>query len=125
MSLFGIALILMKHNRPTLARSPHNSLLLIFTALSIAIIAIAGNIALGPQALLSYATYLVVILIGLWLANSKVAIAKLLYWTFEQNRNDWIAQRTHFKAGNKLVKWIRSKRTHPVIYFTKTDVSDL
>ncbi|KDN52823.1 hypothetical protein K437DRAFT_149115 [Tilletiaria anomala UBC 951] len=125
MSLFAVAILLIKHNRPTLPRKPVNGLLLTLAALGIGIVAIALNIALGPFALLLYAIYAVVCLGALWLISSKVSIAKLLYWTIDQNRTDWLAKRMHASAGKNLIAWIRNERKHPVVYFTKTDVSNL
>ena len=121
MSMFALALLLIKHNRPTLARQPRNSLFMTLFALSIGLVAIAGNIALGPQALLFYCVYAGVLLAALWTASNKVNLAKLLYWTLDQNRNDWLARKVHVKAGKRLIQWIRQQRKHPVVYLTKTD----
>lgn len=139
MTFFPLSALLVVWNRPNLPRTPKCGLALIFFAAAVGLIAIGGNIALSPVALLQTVIYLLAIAAVLYLYKNRVSFAHGLVWLLDES---WIFESTTARAvkskGNtgsgdddkaplrrlrrRLIRWIgRQRRGEPIVFFTKTD----
>ncbi|PWN48311.1 hypothetical protein IE53DRAFT_319658 [Violaceomyces palustris] len=120
MTLFGVALLLLKHARPTLPREPRSGLCVVFSGVCVGITALAGNLALSPIIILQTFVYFIALTIVLLVLANRVALAKLAVWLADQS--GWVHSHKLTAGLNKtIIHWIRRQRKPPVIYFTKTD----
>lgn len=120
MTLFGVSLVLLKYARPLLPRSPIASLTTVLLGIGIGITAMAGNFALSPVIIVQTLVYFVAMAVMLIALARRVDLARVALWLVEHQRFSSFGL-VSSKLEKQLIGWIRSERSHPVIYFTKSD----
>lgn len=120
MTLFGISLLLLKYARPSLPRTPIANLTTVLLGICIGIVAMAGNFALSPVIIVQTLVYFIAISAVLLALARRVDLARILVWLVEHQRASPLG-RLPIRLEKHLISWIRRERSHPVIYFAKSD----
>ncbi|KAL5497753.1 hypothetical protein ACEPAH_2684 [Sanghuangporus vaninii] len=120
MTLFPISDLLLKFNRGRISRSRRTSLLVVFAALLVGLIAFAGNIAIDPTTVGYFSAYAIAIWMLFFIADHKAKLVKWSYWVYDQSpiMHEWRWAR-RFSDG--LVKALRRLRRRPVCVLAKSD----
>lgn len=120
MGLFAISNLLLKFNRDRLERKNRVGLPLVFLALLIVAVAIAGNIVLSPAIVGYFAAFFIITLLAMSYTGFRGKILLVLYWFYNRNKplHSWRWSSTwHLK----LITKIKNLKRQPVIFFAKTD----
>ncbi|KAI0070664.1 hypothetical protein K474DRAFT_1669815 [Panus rudis PR-1116 ss-1] len=120
MTLFPVAVLLLKFNRGRLPRQPHTPLSVVFLALLIAFVAIGGNISIDPTIIGYAAAYLVVLAAIFYITMKKVRLIRWFLWTYDQSTFFHTSPITN-KWGDKVANIMRRMRRQPVCVLVKTD----
>jgi amino acid transporter len=127
---FHISLALIKWNRPSLLQDPASSqceMACITLAITIAVIAISGNVALQPIYLLQTALLALAIFVALWILKGRVNIARFFLWLVNEKWVGGEVKRGSFhlrgfsKIQSALIKWMKRKRSKPIVFLSETD----
>ena len=120
MGLFALSNLLLKFNRDRLVRKDRVGLPLVFFALAVVVIAIAGNIALSPVIAGYFALFFLIALTAMSYTSFRGKLLIVIYWFYNRNKrlHSWKWTRNwHLK----LVAKIKNLKRQPVIFFAKTD----
>ena len=116
MFLFPVSLLLLTYARPSLPRSPRNSLSLPLFVLALSLTLIIGNIVLSPI-IAGYLAAYVVVIGAIMVALAKRSRAMWVLW-WVTDRVEWMGKR---RWGDRVVKWMKSMRGGPIVLFVETD----
>ncbi|KJA23900.1 hypothetical protein HYPSUDRAFT_39416 [Hypholoma sublateritium FD-334 SS-4] len=120
MALFPAALLLLRFNRGQLPRARRTQLCVVASALLIAPVVFAGNVAYKPQTAGYFAAYVAGIISFFSVTQNKVTLLRWVYWTYDQYPalHSWRASR---EWGVRLVAAMRGLRRQQVCILAKTD----
>jgi len=120
MTLYPLAVLLLKFSRGRLPRKPHTSLSMVFGTLAVAFIAIGGNVALDPSIVGYAAAYLLVITAIFYVTIKKVQILLWILWVLDHST---LLHRMRYMQmlGKRLTNMVRHLRSQPVCLLIKSD----
>lgn len=120
MTLYPIALLLLKHNRRRLPRTPVLPLERVALCLSVALIVIIGNAILNPISLAYLAAYVCTLSVCMMLLGNLRGILVGSIWILDQS---YLLNRGKFakRVSLAISRQLRSIRSKPVLYFSKID----
>lgn len=120
MTLFPLAVLLLKFNCGRLPRQPKTGLTVVFVTLAICAAVFAGNVAIDPTTLGYFAAYLVAIIILFYATQNKGRFVRLMYWAYDQNviLHTWSWTRDW---AERLTEVMMRMRRQPVCVLCKTD----
>ncbi|CAL1697827.1 unnamed protein product [Somion occarium] len=120
MTLFPIAVLLLKFNRGRLPRQPRTSLTIVFSTLIIAFVIIGGNIAIDPTIVGYAAAYLVALATIFYVTMKKGRFVRWFLWIYDQSSslNAFLWTKNW---GHRMAKMMMHMRRQPVCLLVKTD----
>ncbi|KAE9388572.1 hypothetical protein BT96DRAFT_1073353 [Gymnopus androsaceus JB14] len=121
MSLFPLALLLLKFNRGRLPRTPNISLSVVMLALILVSIVFVGNVIADPLVTAGYFSGSTIAVAAFFAATqNKTQILGCLYWLYDQlpSLHHWRMTRL---LADKLVHLIVNHKRQPVCILVKTD----
>ncbi|KAF8065050.1 amino acid permease-domain-containing protein [Lyophyllum atratum] len=120
MSLFPMALLLLKFNRGRLPRDSKTSLAVIIAAIGVAIVVFAGNIAVNPKTAGYFAAYFIGIVLIFTATQNKIHLLRWVYWIYDQypSLHAWKLTKTW---GSNLIDLMMNLKRQPVCILVKTD----
>ncbi|KAJ6496083.1 amino acid permease-domain-containing protein [Mycena sanguinolenta] len=120
MSLFPLALLLLRFNRGRMPGTRTTPLSLAFLALALMIVVFAGNIAIDPSTAGYFAAYLIGVLSVFAATQNQVRLMRVVYWAYDQYPalHRWSASKMWETA---LVGAMARLKRQPVCILVKTD----
>lgn len=116
MSLFPLALLLLRFNRGRMPRQGNTPLSAIVLALALTPVVFAGNVAIDPSTGGYFAAYLIGVLGVFAVTQNKVGVLRGVYWAYDQYPG------LHCWAwGAALVRVMARLKRQPVCILVKTD----
>ncbi|KAJ7439001.1 amino acid permease-domain-containing protein [Mycena latifolia] len=116
MSLFPLALLLLRFNRGRIPRDRNAPLSVVALALTLTPVVFAGNVAIDPSTGGYFAAYLLGVLAVFAATQNKVGLLRAVYWAYDQypalHRWAW---------GAALVRVMARLKRQPVCILVKTD----
>ncbi|KAJ3733852.1 AAAP amino acid permease [Lentinula guzmanii] len=120
MSLFPLALLLLKFNRGRLSRTPNTPFWVVLLAMALVPIVFAGNIIVDPTTAGYFAAYLIVIVIFFSATQNKTHILKWIYGIYDQFPS--LHRMSFTKSwGEKIIDLMRTLKRQPVCILVRTD----
>ncbi|KAJ3557519.1 hypothetical protein NM688_g1433 [Phlebia brevispora] len=120
MTLFPLAVLLLKYNRGRLPRTPKTSVLVVFLTLAIAAVVIGGNIAIDPTTIGYAAAYFAAISSLFYVTMKKARVVHWILWLYDQMPYLHALAWTK-RWGDRLTTVVRLLRRQPVCILVKTD----
>ncbi|KAJ3964665.1 AAAP amino acid permease [Lentinula raphanica] len=120
MSLFPLALLLLKLNRGRLPRTPNTPFCVVLLALVIVVVVFTGNVIIDPTISGYFAAYLIATVAFFSTTQNKTRILKWFYGVYDQFPllHRWSLTRTW---GAKIVNLTKILKLQPVCILVKTD----
>ncbi|KAJ7652948.1 AAAP amino acid permease [Mycena rosella] len=120
MSLFPLALLLLRFNRGRLPRERNTPLWIIALTLALTPVVFAGNIVIDPSTGGYFAVYLIGVLAVFTATQNKVGLLRAVYWAYDQYPalHRFGASRAW---GAAMVRMMARLKRQPVCILVKTD----
>ncbi|KAJ6537397.1 amino acid permease-domain-containing protein [Mycena vulgaris] len=120
MSLFPLALLLLRFNRGRMPRERNTPLSIIALTLALTPVVFAGNVVIDPSTGGYFAAYLIGVLSVFAATQNKVHVLRAVYWAYDQYPplHRWAVSKTW---GVALVRVMARLRRQPVCVLVKTD----
>ncbi|GLB39740.1 putative amino acid permease [Lyophyllum shimeji] len=120
MSLFPLALLLLKFSRGRLPRNSSTPLAVVVAAAAVSAVVFAGNIAVDPATAGYFAAYFIGIVTVFTATQNKIHLLRWVYWVYDQypRLHSWKLTKTW---GCKLIDLMTSLKRQPVCILVKTD----
>ncbi|KAE9408697.1 AAAP amino acid permease [Gymnopus androsaceus JB14] len=120
MSLFPLALLLLKFNRGRLPRAPNTSLSVVIFALILVPIVFAGNVVVDPTTAGYFSGFTIAVVAFFAATRNKTHILRCLYWLYDQfpSLHRWSMTNA---LGDTLINLMVTLKRQPVCILVKTD----
>ncbi|KAJ3877659.1 AAAP amino acid permease [Lentinula edodes] len=120
MSLFPLALLLLKFNRGRLLRTPNTPFWVVLLALTLVPVVFAGNVVVDPTTAGYFAAYLIAIVFFFSATQNKTRILKWSYGIYDQfpSLHRWSLTKSY---GERIINLMRTLKRQPVGILVKTD----
>ncbi|CAE6465352.1 unnamed protein product [Rhizoctonia solani] len=116
MLLYSLSCLLLKFSLDRLPRVYRTSMWTAVMGIVVMISILIGNIIQDPRTLGLFATCFFVTLLGAFLPNSRLKLARMILWSLDQTR---ILQR--WNLDRFVVRWMKHFRKDPVVLWVKDE----
>ncbi|KAH0581075.1 hypothetical protein H2248_012209 [Termitomyces sp. 'cryptogamus'] len=119
MSLFPLALLLLKLDRGRIARTPNTHVLIVFSSIVISILVFAGNIALNPATAGYFLVYFLSITTIFKATQNRIHLLRWVYWLCDEH--PCLHSLMLIKIAKvKLIDLMLSLKSQPICILVKT-----
>ncbi|KDN41364.1 hypothetical protein RSAG8_07479, partial [Rhizoctonia solani AG-8 WAC10335] len=116
MLLYSLSCLLLKFSLDRLPRAYRTSMWTSIMGIVVMLAILIGNIIQDPRTLGLFATCFFVTLLGAFLPNSRLKLARIILWSLGQTK---ILRKWNFDRF--VVRWMKHFRKHPVVFWVKDE----